>query len=102
MATGVKVEHTEVISVPGKGSMAKGTGQFTTIPAQLVLVSIGYKSKPLEGAPFDQSKGVIPNVAGRVLAEQGSSEVQPGLYVCGWLKRGPSGGHDDCQVASHK
>jgi NADPH-dependent glutamate synthase beta subunit-like oxidoreductase len=24
-------------------------------------------------------------------AERGGSEVEPGLYVCGWVKRGPTG-----------
>lgn len=73
-------------------------GQLETIPCQLVLVSIGYRSLPVEGAPFDAKRGVIPNKEGRVL--QGTSPqapgadvdaVDPGLYVCGWLKRGPTG-----------
>lgn len=28
---------------------------------------------------------------GKVLKTKDGSEVQPGLYVCGWVKRGPSG-----------
>ena len=28
---------------------------------------------------------------GRVVAGVGSEEVEVGLYVCGWVKRGPSG-----------
>jgi hypothetical protein len=43
-ATGVEVEHTKVVAVPGRGHVALGTGQHTNIPAQLVLVSIGYRS----------------------------------------------------------
>jgi ferredoxin--NADP+ reductase len=38
--------------------------------------------------PFDTGRGVIPNHGGRVLAE---GEVVPGVYVTGWIKRGPSG-----------
>jgi hypothetical protein len=34
---------------------------------QLVLKSIGYKSLPLDGVPFDSKQGVVPNAAGRVL-----------------------------------
>ena len=34
--------------------------------------------------PFDTSKGVIPNDAGRV-------DNAAGLYAAGWIKRGPSG-----------
>jgi ferredoxin--NADP+ reductase len=33
-------------------------------------------------APFDDARGVIPNVEGRVSA---------GLYATGWIKRGPVG-----------
>ena len=40
---------------------AVGTGQTECVDAQLVLESIGYKSHPLEGAPFDDSTGTIPN-----------------------------------------
>ena len=29
--------------------------------ADLVLESIGYRSLPLAGAPFDEQRGVIPN-----------------------------------------
>lgn len=43
------------------------------------------------GAPFDAKTGTVPNVHGKVLAQAGSKDYAPGLYVCGWLKRGPSG-----------
>lgn len=37
--------------------------------------------------------GIVPNIEGRVLSstEQGSSHTEAGLYVVGWLRRGPSG-----------
>ena len=41
---------------------AVGTGQYESLDAQLVLESIGYKSFPLAGAPFDERQGIIPNV----------------------------------------
>ncbi len=40
---------------------AVGTGQMQSLTAQLVLESIGYKSHPIEGAPFDDRRGIIPN-----------------------------------------
>lgn len=40
---------------------AVGTGQMQSLAAQLVLESIGYKSYPIEGAPFDDRRGIIPN-----------------------------------------
>ena len=51
----------------------------------LVLTSIGYRAEQLTGLPFDETRGVIPNARGRVLDH-------PGIYVTGWIKRGPSGG----------
>jgi len=66
-----------------------GTGSFETLPAQLVLRSVGYQSVPLAGVPFDDRSSVVPNAEGRVLAPDGT--VLPGEYVAGWLKRGPTG-----------
>lgn len=57
-----------------------------------MLKSIGYKSVPVDGLPFDYQKGIVPNVRGRVLSDApGDSQFERGLYVCGWLKRGPTG-----------
>lgn len=38
-------------------------------------------------------QGVVPNVKGRVVSHPSGSlsQTEPGLYVCGWLKRGPVG-----------
>ncbi|KAL2253970.1 UNVERIFIED_CONTAM: NADPH:adrenodoxin oxidoreductase, mitochondrial [Sesamum indicum] len=59
----------------------------------LSLKSIGYKSIAIDGLPFDSDKGIVPNVGGRVLADASKDHMQydTGLYVCGWLKRGPTG-----------
>ena len=63
---------------------AVDTGERETIECGMVLRSIGYKGVPIEGVPFDETRGVIPNEAGRV-------KDAPGLYATGWIKRGPSG-----------
>src|SRR5262249_25152220 len=55
----------------------------------LVLRSVGYRGVALPGVPFDDDRGVIPNVEGRVLGVDGAPV--PGLYCAGWIKRGPSG-----------
>ena len=68
---------------------AKDTGERETIECGLVLRSIGYKGVGLEGVPFDEKRGLIPNQNGRVQTESG--EQVPGLYATGWIKRGPSG-----------
>jgi NADPH-dependent glutamate synthase beta subunit-like oxidoreductase len=64
----VRVERTRLVSDPERGAVAVGTDEFEEYPVQLVLKSIGYKSLPLEGVPFDTKRGVVPNAAGRVLA----------------------------------
>lgn len=58
-----------------------------TVPADLVLRSIGYRGVPLPGVPYED--GRIPNLEGRVLEVDGSA--RPGEYAVGWIKRGPVG-----------
>ncbi|KAI8326059.1 nucleotide-binding domain-containing protein [Martensiomyces pterosporus] len=74
---------------PPESAKAIPTDEFVEIPCAMALRSIGYASTPLEGAPFDSKRGVVPNIAGRVIDDQG--EVVPGLYTAGWVKRGPVG-----------
>jgi ferredoxin--NADP+ reductase len=68
---------------------AVDTGERETTDVQLVLRSVGYRGVPLPDVPFDARRGVVPNEAGRVLDEDG--HAVPGLYVAGWIKRGPTG-----------
>jgi ferredoxin--NADP+ reductase len=81
---GVKVERTQL---DGTGNV-KGTGEFETIPAEMVLRSVGYRGQGLPGLPFDERNGTIPHEAGRVLRD---GKPVPGEYVAGWIKRGPTG-----------
>lgn len=74
---GLRLERTRV-----EDGRAVGTGEFFDIECGLVVAAIGYHSDPLEGAPFDEKQGIIPNDDGR---------VDEGLYVVGWIKRGPIG-----------
>jgi ferredoxin/flavodoxin---NADP+ reductase len=55
----------------------------------IVFRSIGYRGIPLSGLPFHERAGVIPNVGGRITAEDGRPVA--GEYVVGWIKRGPTG-----------
>ncbi len=59
------------------------------IPADNVISSIGYRTRPVAGLPFDADAGRIPNADGRII--DGSVPVS-GAYVVGWARRGPSGG----------
>ncbi|MBX3178406.1 MAG: FAD-dependent oxidoreductase [Candidatus Hydrogenedentes bacterium] len=67
---------------------AEPTGETFDLPCGLVFRSIGYRGIGIPGIPFDQKRGVVPNVAGRVTDSNG---IVPGLYAAGWIKRGPSG-----------
>ncbi|WP_210729892.1 MULTISPECIES: FAD-dependent oxidoreductase [unclassified Rhodococcus (in: high G+C Gram-positive bacteria)] len=66
------------------------TGEVETVDTGLVLTSIGYRGVAIEGVPFDEQAGIIPNHDGRVLESPGGARF-PGTYVTGWIKRGPSG-----------
>lgn len=58
------------------------------LPAQIAIRAIGYRPDAPAGLPCDPVSGVVPNEAGRVVAD---GVALPGEYVAGWLKRGPSG-----------
>lgn len=75
---------------PAGQQKAVGTNEFESIPAQLALVSIGYRGIALPGTEqwFDDRAGIIKNEHGRVDA---STPELGGLYAAGWVKRGPSG-----------
>ncbi|ETK35720.1 NADP oxidoreductase [Microbispora sp. ATCC PTA-5024] len=74
---GVRMERTRL-----EDGRVVGTGEFETIPADMVMRSVGYQSVALPGVPFDERSMTVPNAAGRVADRQ---------YVAGWLKRGPTG-----------
>lgn len=61
---------------------AVGSGDTVDIPCGLVVSAIGYRGKKFDGLPFDEKRGIVKNDAGR---------VDKGLYVTGWIMRGPSG-----------
>jgi ferredoxin--NADP+ reductase len=67
------------------------TGERRLLTAGLVFRSVGYRGVPMLGLPFDERRGVIPNHLGRVTDAPGSQAAIAGLYVAGWIKRGPQG-----------
>lgn len=73
----------------GESWVAEPDGTTQELAAGLSFCSVGYRGTALEGAPFDEKKGLIPHRAGRVL--DASGRALPGLYVAGWIKRGASG-----------
>ena len=74
---GLKLERTRV-----EDGRTVATGEFFEVTCGLVAAAIGYRAAPLDGAPFDDYRGIVPNDDGR---------VDDGLYAVGWIKRGPTG-----------
>jgi ferredoxin--NADP+ reductase len=81
-----RYERTE----PDGAGGIRGTGEIRSVDVQAVYRAVGYFGSPLEGVPFDKKRGVIPNHEGQVYA-RGGSEILPGVYATGWIKRGPVG-----------
>lgn len=81
---GLVVETTRL----DESGQATGSGETHIIPVDAVIRSVGYRGTELAGIPFDDRRNVIPNREGRVID---GDAVVPGLYVAGWIKRGPSG-----------
>lgn len=69
---------------PAFAQEACGTERLIDLECGLVFRSIGYQGVAMTGVPFDSKRCVYPNEAGKVVG-------MPGLYVTGWIKRGPSG-----------
>ena len=74
---GLRLERTRI-----DGGRAVGSGEFFTIECGVVIAAIGYRAGPIEGAPFDADRHIVPNADGR---------VDEGLYAAGWIMRGPTG-----------
>ena len=86
---GVRVVHN---SLDDTGRLVTGgpdEKNSERIETSLVLRSVGYTGSPIAGLPFDPTLGVVRNDCGRVLDDD--AEPIPGVYVTGWIKRGPKG-----------
>ena len=93
-ATGVRVGEIVLERnrlVPRGDGTLRAVGTVTTErrPASLVLRSVGYRGRGLPASRSTRDQGVVPHDRGRVLG--GDGERVPGMYVAGWIKRGPSG-----------
>lgn len=64
-------------------------GEIREYPLQAIYRAIGYWGSELPEVPYDDTKGVIRNLGGRVVDEN-ENQVS-GLYATGWIKRGPVG-----------
>ncbi|NMM82989.1 ferredoxin [Rhodococcus sp. SRB_17] len=86
----VRIVKNELVATPTGQLSARATSETETIDTGLVLRSVGYRGTPVADLPFDEARGVIPNENGRVIDTESGTPI-PGVYVAGWIKRGPSG-----------
>ena len=85
-------ESVAVPGVPFDLRPPRRRGEIEEVAAGLVLRSIGFKSVAVPGVPFDHDRAVVPAALARVTAgPESGAAVIPGLYVAGWLRRGPTG-----------
>ena len=60
------------------------------LDCDVLVKSIGYRSVEMDGVPFDHKRSVIPHEFGCVKDPE-TGKLDVGLYVAGWIKRGPVG-----------
>jgi ferredoxin--NADP+ reductase len=84
---GVRFARNRSEATVGTQTAILGEEHFS-IQAGLAVASIGFRGQPMQGVPFDEKRGVVPNLEGRVA---GAPERGAPLYVAGWIKRGASG-----------
>lgn len=86
----VRIVRNELADAGEGRLVARPTGAEEVIEAGLVLQCVGYRGTPISGVPFDERRATFHNSRGRVTRSDGGEPV-PGIYVAGWIKRGPSG-----------
>ncbi|MFO7320398.1 MAG: FAD-dependent oxidoreductase [Chloroflexota bacterium] len=86
----IRVVKNKLVRAEDGSLRAVPTDEYETIPVGLVFRSIGYMGVALPDVPFDERRGIIPNIDGRVFDPQ-RMDTLVGEYVVGWIKRGPSG-----------
>lgn len=80
--TGVLIRRTRLETDPEGVVRAVPTDETELLQTGLVLRAVGYHGLPVPDLPYDPATGTVPNHGGR---------VRPGVYVAGWVKRGPTG-----------
>ncbi|MBV6755082.1 FAD-dependent oxidoreductase [Rhodococcus opacus] len=87
---GIRLRRNEMLADYTGQSVIGSTKITDVLECGLVVRSVGYRGRPMSGLPFDVERGIIPNHQGQVV-DSGTGETQVGVYVTGWIKRGPSG-----------
>ncbi len=88
--TGIRIVKNALHETEDGSLRPKATDVFEELPVDLVFRSVGYRGVPVAGLPFHDKWGIVPNERGRVVQLDTNVPVT-GMYVAGWIKRGPSG-----------
>lgn len=86
----IRLVHNRLECGPDGRIVATASGQQDILDTGFVLRSVGYAGAAISGLPFDERRGAVPNVGGRV-TDPATNGALPGLFVTGWIRRGPSG-----------
>jgi len=87
---GMKLVQNELHLSEDGSLRPRPTERVEELPVDMVFRSVGYRGVPLPDLPFNERWGTVPNEDGRVVPQYGGDPLT-GLYVSGWIKRGPSG-----------
>nr|CAG8488121.1 7208_t:CDS:2 [Entrophospora candida] len=60
---------------PAEKRVAISTKESDVLECGLLLKSVGYKSVPVHGLPFDEKKGIVPNDKGKIIELESNNEV---------------------------
>ncbi|MBY6368119.1 FAD-dependent oxidoreductase [Rhodococcoides corynebacterioides] len=74
--------RTVALEIARTGADGVPTGTTRVVDTGLVVRAIGFRGSGTTGLPTDPATGIARHDRGR---------VEPGLYVAGWVKRGPRG-----------
>jgi len=86
----VKIVRNRLVEGRSGRIQSSPTDAEEILKAGLVFRSVGYRGVPLAGLPFREDWAIVPNDEGQVLEAADGPPIQ-GLFVSGWIKRGPSG-----------
>ena len=87
---GLRLVRNELVGTEGGRLRPQPTNETEEMDIGLIFRSVGYRGVALPDVPFRTDWSLVPNDGGRVTDGPDGNPV-PGLYVAGWIKRGPSG-----------
>lgn len=86
----IRLEKNRLVRDRSGSLRARGNGEFEELEVDWIFVSIGYEGRRIAGIPFDEERGAVANVDGRV-CDAFTGKIIPNQYVVGWAKSGPKG-----------